>query len=71
MTREIGIFVPEISDMSMQRHISYNTDGAATDTIYICILSFQDEMDREPDIDLIRHWLQNRTGANNIKILVE
>ena len=44
MTRELGIFVPEINDMSLQRHISYNTDGAATDTAYICIISFRDEL---------------------------
>ena len=71
MTRELGIFVPEISDMSMQRHISYNIDGAATDTTYICILSFIEDMETEPDIDLIRHWLNNRTGTNKIKILVK
>lgn len=71
MTRELGIFVPEISDMSMQRHISYNPDGAATDTSYICIISFREDMEKEPDMDLIRHWLHNRTGAGNIKILVE
>ena len=70
MTRELGIFVPEISDMSMQRHISYDTEGAATDTTYICILSFVDDMEKEPDIDLIRHWLYNRTGTSNIRILV-
>lgn len=71
MTRELGIFVPEISEMSMQRHISYNPDGAATDTSYICIISFREDMEKEPDMDLIRHWLHNRTGAGNIKILVE
>ena len=71
MTRELGIFVPEISDMSMQRHISYNIDGAATDTTYICILSFIEDMKNEPDIDLIKHWLNNRTGTNKIKILVK
>lgn len=71
MTRELGIFVPEISDMSMQRHISYNPDGAATDTSYICIISFREDMEKEPDMDLIRHWLHNRTGVGNIKILVE
>ena len=71
MTREIGIFVPEIKDMSMQRHISYNTNGAATDTTYICILSFVEDMETDPDMDLIRHWLNNRTGTNNITILVK
>ena len=71
MTRELGIFVPEISDMSLQRHISYNIDGAATDTAYICIISFRDDLAKEPDIDLIKHWLTNRTGASNIQILVK
>ena len=71
MTRELGIFVPDISDMSLQRHISYNIDGVATDTTYICIISFRNDMEAEPDIDLIRHWLHNRTGAGNIRILVE
>ena len=71
MTRELGIFVPEISDMSMQRHISYNPDGVATDTSYICIISFRDNLEAEPDMDLIHHWLTNRTGAENIKILVK
>ena len=71
MTRELGIFVPDISDMSLQRHISYNLDGAATDTTYICIISFREDMEAEPDIDLINHWLTNRTGASNIKILVK
>ena len=71
MTRELGIFVPEISDMSMQRHISYNIDGTPTDTIYICIIKFADNMEKEPDIDLIRHWLNNRTGVSDIKILFE
>lgn len=71
MTRELGIFVPDISDMSMQRHISYDKEGAATDTAYICIISFHEDMQTDPDIDLIKHWLTNRTGASNIKILVK
>lgn len=71
MTRELGIFVPEINDMSLQRHISYNTDGAATDTAYICIISFQDETDIQPKIDLIKDWLTKRAGATNINILVK
>ena len=71
MTRELGIFVPQIDDMSLQRHISYNIEGVATDTIYLCIISFREDMDSEPDLDLIRHWLYNRTGTNNIRILVE
>ena len=69
MTRELGIFVPQINDMSMQRHISYNIDGVPTDTAYICIISFSNDIQTEPDIDLIRHWLTNRTGAKNIEIL--
>lgn len=71
MTRELGIFVPEINDMSLQRHISYNTDGAATDTSYICIISFRDETDIQPKVDLIKDWLTKRTGATNINILVK
>lgn len=71
MTRELGIFVPEINDMSLQRHISYNTDGAATDTAYICILSFRDDQEIGPRIDLIKDWLTKRTGATNINILVK
>ena len=71
MTRELGIFVPEINDMSLQRHISYNTDGAATDTAYICIISFRDETDIQPKVDLIKDWLTKRTGATNINILVK
>lgn len=71
MIRELGIFVPEISDMSMQRHISYDIEGTAKDTTYICIIKLADNMEKEPDTDLIRHWLNNRTGASNIKILFE
>ena len=71
MTRELGIFVPDISDMSLSRHISYNIDGAATDTAYICIISFREDMEKEPDMDLIRHWLYNRTGTSNIEILTK
>ena len=66
-----GIFVPDISDMSLSRHISYNIDGAATDTAYICIISFREDMEKEPDMDLIRHWLYNRTGTSNIEILTK
>lgn len=71
MTRELGIFIPAINDMSLQRHISYNTDGAATDTAYICIISFRDETDIQPKIDLIKDWLTKRAGATNINILVK
>jgi len=71
MSRELGIFVPDMTDMSMQRHISYNPDGKATDTTYICILSFRPDMEQEPDIDLIRHWLHNRTGASDIELLIK
>ncbi len=71
MTRELGIFVPEINDMSLQRHISYNTDGAATDTSYICIISFRDGTDIQPRIDLIKDWLTKRADATNINILVK
>lgn len=71
MTRELGIFVPEINDMSLQRHISYNTDGAATDTAYICIISFREGTDIQPKVDLIKDWLTKRAGANNINILVK
>lgn len=69
MIRELGIFVPQVKDMSLSRHISYNIDGMPTDTSYICILSFQEES--EPDMDLIRHWLTNRTGTNDINILIK
>lgn len=71
MTSELGIFVPEINDMSLQRHISYNTDGAATDTAYICIISFRDGTDIQPKIDLIKDWLTKRAGATNVNILVK
>ena len=71
MTRELGIFVPQIDDMSLSRHISYNIDGSPTDTTYICFLSFKEDMDTEPDIDLIRHWLTNRTGTSDIQILIK
>ena len=71
MTRELGIFVPDMSDMSLQRHISYNTDGIPTDTTYICILSFRQDMEKEPDIDLIKHWLHNRTGVSDIELLIK
>ncbi len=71
MTRELGIFVPDMNDMSLQRHISYNTDGVATDTTYICILSFRQDMTKEPDIDLIKHWLRNRTGVSDIELLIK
>lgn len=71
MSRELGVFVPDISDMSMQRHISYDINGAATDTTYICIISFRDDLEAEPDMDLIKHWLTNRTGESNIQILIK
>ena len=71
MSRELGVFVPDISDMSMQRHISYDINGSATDTTYICIISFRDDLEAEPDMDLIKHWLTNRTGASNIQILIK
>ncbi|NLA94014.1 MAG: DUF389 domain-containing protein [Bacteroidales bacterium] len=73
MTRELGIFVPQIEGMSLSRHVSFNIDGAPKDTIFICILSFQEDAvsEKAPDMDLIRHWLINRTGTDNIKILVE
>jgi uncharacterized hydrophobic protein (TIGR00271 family) len=71
MSRELGIFVPEIKDMSLQRHISYDIDGAPTDTIYLCIISFKEDMESEPDLDLIKHWLNNRTGVSNIRLLFE
>ena len=71
MSRELGIFVPEIKDMSLQRHISYNIDGAPTDTTYLCIISFKEKMEKEPDIDLIKHWLNNRTGVSDIRLLFE
>lgn len=69
MTRELGIFVPQINDMSLSRHVSYNIDGVPTDTTYICFLSFRE--DTEADLDLIRNWLSNRTGTSNIKILLK
>ena len=71
MTRELGIFVSQLDDMSLSRHISFNTEGAPTDTSYICIIRFRDDMENEPDIDLIRHWLTNRTGTSDIRILIE
>ena len=71
MSRELGIFVPEIKDMSLQRHISYNIDGAPTDTTYLCIISFKEDMEKEPDLDLIKHWLNNRTGVSDIRLLFE
>ncbi len=69
MTRELGIFVPQINDMSLSRHVSYNIDGVPTDTTYICFLSLRE--DTTADLDLIRNWLSNRTGTSNIKILLK
>ena len=69
MTRELGIFVPQINDMSLSRHVSYNIDGVPTDTTYICFLSFRE--DSVANLELIRNWLSNRTGTSNIKILLK
>lgn len=69
MTRELGIFVPQINDMSLSRHVSYNKDGVPTDTTYICFLSFHE--DSVANLELIRNWLSNRTGTSNIKILLK
>ena len=69
MTRELGIFVPQINDMSLSRHVSYNKDGVPTDTTYICFLSFRE--DSVANLELIRNWLSNRTGTSNIKILLK
>lgn len=70
MARELSVFVPQIADMSLSRHVSYNHYGAPTDTTYICILSFNDD-ESEPDMSLINHWLTNRTGVSKVEILVK
>lgn len=71
MSRELGVFVPQINDMSVSRHISYDISGLPTDTTYVCFISFNDTLEFKPDVNVISNWLKQRTGANDIKILIK
>ncbi|MCQ2083452.1 MAG: TIGR00341 family protein [Bacteroidaceae bacterium] len=71
MARELGVFVPGISGMSLSKHVAYGTDGTPVDTTYICIMQTDTMAVEKPDQTILRRWLENRTGSRNIKLIVE
>lgn len=71
MARELGIFIPGISDMSLSRHIAYSTDGAPKDTTYLCIIKSDSTQDSKPDANILKRWIETRTGSSDIIVMLE
>ncbi|MCQ2057473.1 MAG: DUF389 domain-containing protein [Bacteroidaceae bacterium] len=71
MARELGVFVPGISGMSLSKHIAYGMDGAPVDTAYICIMKIDADAEEQPDRSILHRWLENRTGSKSIELIIE
>lgn len=71
MARELGVFVPGISSMSLSRHIGYGMNGTARDTSYLCIIKLDTAAVEKPNTDIVKRWVETRTGSRNIEMLVE
>ena len=71
MAKELGIFLPGIYDMSLSKHIAYAIDGIPTDTTYICIIKQDSSASIKPDPQILKRWLETRTGSSNISLLLE
>ncbi len=70
ISRELGVFIPRIKDLSLSKHIGYDKQGVPTDTSYICVLSFIDIMEGD-DLNIVANWLKIRLRSENIRIILK
>lgn len=70
ISRELGVFVPEIRDISLSKHIGYNKEGVPVDTSFICMLGFNDIL-AESKVSIIENWLRTRLRSENVQIIVK
>lgn len=70
ISRELGVFIPRIKDLSLSKHIGYDKQGVPIDTSYICVLSFIDIIEGD-DLNIITNWLKIRLKSENIRIILK
>lgn len=68
ISRELGVFVPDIHSISLSKHVSFDRFGTPVDTSYLCILNILPN--QKPDTTMIRKWLGARTKSNKINLIV-
>ncbi|MCH5330412.1 MAG: DUF389 domain-containing protein [Alistipes sp.] len=70
ISREAGVVIPNLGSMSLTKGVSFDSRGAALDTLLICVFSPAD-----PSLDVDREtfteWLRIRTGIDKVKLFVE
>ena len=70
ISREAGVLIPNLGSVSLTKGISFDSQGAALDTMLVCVVSpleAKDELDREK----LMQWLRIRTNIDKVKIFVE
>lgn len=70
ISREAGVLIPNIGAVSLTKGISFDAQGAALDTMLVCVVSPLDDAG-EFDREKLMRWLRIRTDVDNVKIFVE
>lgn len=68
ISRELGVFAPDIHSISLSKHVSFDKLGAPVDTSYLCVLNILPN--QKTDTTMIRKWLSARTKSNKINLIV-
>lgn len=68
ITREAGMVVDNIGELSLSKHVGYDTTGKPVDTLVVAVVSAADTM-RPIDMQRLKLWLSVRTKNNRIRII--
>lgn len=70
LSREAGIVIDNIGTMWLSKRLCYNTEGAPTDTMVVCLVKPLDTK-RDFDRDKLQKWLNIRTRIDSVRIYIE
>ena len=70
ISKEAVFIDPNIQELSIQKTIFYNTEGAPTDTVEMAHAKFAKQPARA-DIDRLQNWLKTRCESDSVKVLID
>ena len=70
ISREAGVLISNLGSVSLTKGISYDAEGAALDTMLVCVVS-QLDAHAGIDRDKLMQWLRIRTNIDKVKIFIE
>lgn len=72
ISRELAALWEQFDNLSLSRTAIVNADGNTIDTVLMCVLTTANNKPLSPsESDKLKKWLAERTGTENIKLIVE